>query len=99
MNYGPQHAPRYRPALPNYTALAALANRQSLVGQEADVPPPAEPSTFDKFKAKMAEPNETLWNIPNGWILGGAAMLTGIVVLHQAGTFDKLVGGGGRKRR
>lgn len=96
MNYGPSHAPRYNPTLPNYAALATLQNRAIAPATGADapvVPGPTEKGTWEKVKETLEKPNETVFNIPNKYLLGGAVALGGIAVLHQMGAFDKLVGG------
>ena len=98
MNYGPTHQPQYSPTQPNYAALAALQSR-GLVGAVGDpvTPPAKELSTWDKTMVTLDKPNETVFNIPNKYLLGGAVALGLIGLGWQAGTFDRLAGG--RKKR
>lgn len=97
MNYGPTHQPRYNPTLPNYAALAALQPRVGQLAPPAPAPTPAAPAqpmtTTQKIMATLDKPNETVLNIPNKYLLGGAVLLGLIYAGHKAGTFDKLVGG------
>ena len=97
MNYGQTYAPRYNPTQPNYAALAALQHR-GLVGAVGDPVTPAKPlTTWQSAMVTLDKPNETVFNIPNKYLLGGAVALGLIGLGWQAGTFDRLAGGKRRK--
>jgi hypothetical protein len=82
MNYGVPYTPAYAPA---YTPGYPMSPYRSY-GIGAEVPPPAtaEPTTMDKAKAWL---NDTTFNVPRKYLLGGAAALGGIYYAYNAGWF------------